>query len=98
MGSFKPKNNYIPTTDDVETDFHEFASELEREYPGSYEEAPEFSDWREAMYGFRRWIAEETRKAREKAVDDFEEEVLAHIEKQGTSTEGWPKNPHRKED
>ena len=58
---------YTPTTDEVETAFHEFASELETAYPGSFEEAPEFSNWKQAMYGFRRWYAEEIRKAKQEA-------------------------------
>jgi hypothetical protein len=55
---------YTPTTDEVETAFHEFASLLEVDEPGTYPEAPEFSDWREARDGFHRWLADMTRQAK----------------------------------
>lgn len=58
---------YIPTTDEIETGFSEFASRLETESPGEYSQAPEFADWREAVKGFQRWHAEEIRRAKEQA-------------------------------
>lgn len=45
---------------------------------------------------FDRWLAEVQRAAAEKAVDAFEDAVLAHIREHGTSTENWPTNPYRK--
>lgn len=60
---YTPKGTYTPTTDDVETAFHQFASWLESTSPGEYEDAPEFADWREAMHGFRRWLAKVKAKA-----------------------------------
>lgn len=56
MSKWEPKTDYIPTTDDVETAFHEYASELETNDPGNFPEAPEFADWIQAMYGFQRWM------------------------------------------
>lgn len=44
---------YTPTTDEVETHFHEWAAYLEKTEPGTYP----FRTWQEAMYGFRRWLA-----------------------------------------
>lgn len=61
---------YVPTTDEIETGFSEFASRLETESPGEYAQAPEFSDWREAAKGFRRWHEEEIRRAKEQAFDE----------------------------
>lgn len=55
LGRWKETTDYTPTTDEVETAFHEFASQLEQAQPGTYP-APEFSDWIQAMYGFQRWM------------------------------------------
>lgn len=94
--SYIPKSEYVPTTDEIETAFHEFASELESESPGEYEQAPEFSDWREAMHGFRRWHAEEIRKAKEKAWFEGAESAFYNPEIRGLVD--YPdKNPYRKE-
>ena len=76
MSDYVPTSTYVPTTDEVETGFHEFASWLETKYPGEYEQAPEFADWREAMHGFRRWLAEVERAAAAKALDEFENELV----------------------
>ena len=43
---------YTPTTDEVETHFHEWAAYLEKTEPGTYP----FRTWQEAMHGFRRWL------------------------------------------
>ena len=51
---------YVPSDEEVETAFHEFASRIETAEPGSYPDAPEFADWREARDGFLRWLAERT--------------------------------------
>lgn len=61
---------YVPTTDEVETAFHEFASALEAREPGTYPDAPEFADWREAMHGFRRWLAEHDAQVAAQALRD----------------------------
>lgn len=66
---YTPKSTYVPTTDEVETGFHEFASWLETKYPGEYEQAPEFADWREAMHGFRRWLNEVKAEAWEEGAE-----------------------------
>jgi len=55
LGRWKETTDYTPTTDEVQTAFHEFASQLEQDQPGTYP-APEFSDWVQAMYGFQRWM------------------------------------------
>ena len=65
-----PVSTYVPTTDEVETAFHEFASWLETKYPGEYESAPEFADWLEAMHGFRRWLAALIREAKAEALEE----------------------------
>lgn len=70
MSEYVPKSTYVPTFDEVETAFHEFASDLETRFPGEYESAPEFADWREAMHGFRRWITEYTRVKQAEAWDE----------------------------
>lgn len=69
MSDYVPTSTYVPTLDEVETAFHEFASDLETRFPGEYEKAPEFADWREAMHGFRRWLAEYTRVKQAEAWD-----------------------------
>ena len=67
---YVPVGTYVPTDDEVETAFHEFASWLEAKYPGEYEHAPEFVEWREAMHGFRRWKAALIREAKAEAWDE----------------------------
>lgn len=97
MVDYPIKSTYVPTTDDVETAFHEFASWLESTSPGEYAEAPEFADWQEAMHGFRRWLAEVRAKAWEKGFDACEDDIHHHRE------QGWDaecikaaENPYRK--
>lgn len=63
-------SEYTPTTDEVETAFHEFASALESKEPGTYPDAPEFTDWREAMAGFRRWLEAHDAEIRADAWDE----------------------------
>lgn len=70
--------DYIPTTDEVETAFHEFVSELETNSPGEYPEAPEFRDWREAMLGFRRWLARERAQAKAEALRESADIIVKH--------------------
>lgn len=72
------KSTYVPTTDDVETAFHEFASWLESTSPGEYAEAPEFADWQEAMHGFRRWLERVKAEAQVKALRGFRRELIEH--------------------
>lgn len=83
---------YTPTTDEVETAFHEFASNLETEYPGTYEEAPEFSDWKQAMYGFRRWLAGEIRKAKAEALTEAADSVTEIDGRKDDKAAKWLRN------
>ena len=45
-------SGYIPTDDEVETAFMSFVSDLETDFPGSYDEDPEFASIHEAAKGF----------------------------------------------
>lgn len=98
MSEYVPTSTYVPTLDEVETAFHEFASDLETRFPGEYESAPEFADWREAMHGFRRWLAEYTRVKQAEAW----ERGHAAFEQAWESDNRFPydyatDNPYRKE-
>lgn len=80
MGEYTPTSTYVPTDDEVETAFHEFASWLETKYPGECEHAPEFADWREAMHGFRRWLAAHDAEVAAKAISDAAEWLDNHFQ------------------
>ena len=60
---------YTPTTDEVETHFHEWAEYLEKTEPGTYP----FRTWQEAMRGFRRWLAQHDAALLRKAADHIRE-------------------------
>lgn len=90
---YAPKSTYVPTTDEVETGFHEFASWLETKHPGEYEQAPEFADWREAMHGFRRWLNQVKAEVWDHAEGAFEEAHKADMLEPWTYMQ---ENPYRK--
>jgi hypothetical protein len=96
MTEYMPKSSYIPTTDEIETGFHEFASWLETKYPGEYENAPEFADWREAMHGFRRWLAENNRKVSEKSWDECVTQMPLDLDWKNQYSDLNPYRPNEK--
>ena len=69
-------SKYVPTDDEVETAFHEYASMIESETAGEYPEAPEFRDWKQALAGYRRWLEQHDREVREKAESDLLDRLL----------------------
>ena len=83
-------SGYIPTDDEVETAFMSFVSDLETDFPGSYDEAPEFASIHEAAKGFHRWKIQVQADAWDEGADALEHHQM-HV------SGGWPTNPYRKE-
>lgn len=81
-------SGYIPTDDEVETAFMSFVSDLETDFPGSYDEAPEFASIHEAAKGFHRWKIQVQADAWDEGADDTGEAI---------ENGGIPYNPYRKE-
>lgn len=90
---------YTPTTDEVDTGFTTFAWDLEREQPGTYEAGSGFEDYHEVCAAFRRWHAEERRKAAEKAFDEGWESAIHGFDLPDWGGPGFEadSNPYRKE-
>lgn len=55
---------YTPTTGEIDTAATTYIWDLEKNHPGTYEEAPEFSDYGAVCKAFRRWLDQVRREAK----------------------------------